>query len=327
VRFRRSSLDITPSSGVVEGSDDRSIAYNAGMASARALSVGMLALFVGACGQSSGDDETEPHAGGSSSVGGSSNTGGSNTGGSNTGGSSSGGGSGTGGTSSTGGGTGGTSSRGGSSSTGGSGGAGGTAGQSSGGAGAGGRPADEGPGTITDTWSDFCVATFTEDYAVTDAFMKPLFTALTGERYLITYYPEPFSRAKLAYLTSTGPYEFDVEPNSDHTAFPFTTDCPNDLDAEKYFAVFTDVSVFAEPELTTRLCDLSAGTALPHDDASSAGYALEGVGTTSSIYEIYLNAFSAECGGAESGYISVPAIQLFGSAYVVVPFRLIPAPN
>jgi len=291
------------------------------MALGRAFSaemVGMvLALFVGACGQSSRDDDADPHEGGSSGVGGTATTGGSSTGGATRGGNSNTGGSNTGGTSSTGGST----------SGGGAGGNGAAAGQSSGGTGAGGRPADEGPGTITDPWRDFCVATFTEDYPVKNAFMMPLFTARAGEEYLVTYYPEPFTSARLASLTSTGPYEFDVAPNSDHTAFPFTTDCPDDLAAEKYFAVFTDVSVYAEPELATKLCDLPAGTALPRDDATALGYGLEEAGATTSIYEIYLNAFSAQCGGAASGYISVPTIQLFGSAYVVVPFRLIPAPN
>jgi len=159
-----------------------------------------------------------------------------------------------------------------------------------------------------------------------DPFGAFLFMARAGEEYLLIYYPEPYGRATLAYLTSTGPYGFDVAPNADNTAFPFTTDCPTELAAASYFAVFADVTVYAEAELVTPICELTAGTALPRDSASGAGFGLESSGADVSIYEIFLNAFSPQCGGAASGYISVPRIQLFGSAHVVVPFRVITAP-
>jgi hypothetical protein len=202
---------------------------------------------------------------------------------------------------------------------------GGTAGASAGGAGAGGN-SSEGPGTITDLWRGFCVATFAEDYQVVDPFGASLFTARAGEEYLLISYPAPYASATLAYLTSTGPYEFKVAPNADNTAYPFTTDCPTDLEAASYFAVFADVTVYAEAGLVTPICELAAGTALARDSASSAGFGLESFGDGVSVYEIFLNAFSAQCGGAASGYISVPGIQLFGSGHVVVPFRVITAP-
>jgi hypothetical protein len=191
----------------------------------------------------------------------------------------------------------------------------------------GGGSSSEGPGTITDLWRDLCVATFTMDYPVTDDFGAPLFTARAAEEYLLIRYPGPHASASLAYLTSTGPYEFDVAPNADNTAFPFTTDCPTDLEAASYFAVFADVSVYAEPELVTKICDLEAGEALPRDMTTGAGYGLENSGSDSSIYEVFLNAFSAQCGGAVNGYISVPRIHLFGTARVLVPFQVITAPQ
>lgn len=221
---------------------------------------------------------------------------------------------------------GGTSSMGGTSSTAGRSSAAGAAGTSVGGSG-GSSSASEGPGTITEPWRAYCVATFTEDYPVKDGFGAPLFVALKGEEYLLMSYPEPFSRARIAYLTSTGPYSADVEPNAAHTGFPFTTDCAMDLQAGSYFGVFADVSVYAEPELATKLCDLKAGTALPRVlDAKGAGYALESNSAASAIYEIFLNAFSPQCGGASSGYVTVPVIQLFGSAHIVVPFGVITGP-
>ena len=155
----------------------------------------------------------------------------------------------------------------------------------------------------------------------------PLFTVHAGEEYLLTSYPEPFSSAKIAYLTSTGPYEVDVQPNADHTGFPFSTDCPIDLQARSYFGVFADVSVFAEPGLVTSLCALKQGTVLPRVlDARGAGYVLESESATGDIYEVYLNAFSPQCGGATSGYISVPVMELFGTPHIVVPFRVLTGP-
>jgi hypothetical protein len=171
------------------------------------------------------------------------------------------------------------------------------------------------------------VATFTEDYQAKNAFGAPLFTALVGEQYLLISYPQPFFHAQIAYLTSTGPYEVDVEANAAHTGFPFTTDCPMDLQASSYFGVFADVSVYAEPGLVTKLCDLKAGTALPRVlDAMGAGYVLESNSAGSAIYEIFLNAFGPQCGGASNGYVSVPVIQLFGTPHIVVPFQVITGP-
>lgn len=201
-------------------------------------------------------------------------------------------------------------------------------GSSGGGAGTAGAGASssEGPGTITDLWRDFCVATFTVDYAVTDAFGAPLFTARAGEEYLLVSYTGPNVSADLAYLTSMGPYEFGVAPKADTMALPITTDCPTDLEAASYFAVFSDVSVYAEPELVTKICGLEAGAALPRDTATGAGFGLESSGPDFAVYEIFLNAFSAQCGGASNGYISASRIQLFGTTTTIVPFKVINAP-
>jgi hypothetical protein len=141
----------------------------------------------------------------------------------------------------------------------------GSAGKSTAGA-AGGNSVSEGPGTITATWEGYCVATFTEDYLAKDPFGAPLFTALKGEQYLVIYYPEPPFSAKIAYLTSTGPYSVDVAPNAAQTGFPFTTQCPVDEGVSgSYFAVFADVSVYAEPALTNKRLEGRHGAAACHE--------------------------------------------------------------
>lgn len=289
------------------------------MAVRRAWCAGLVTLLSVACGGSSSDDESNSDAD-------SGGSGGAQAGASSSGGtSSSGGKSGTGGSS-----TGGDPSTGGSSTSGnagasGSGSNGGSSAAGSGGSNAGGS-ASIGPGTVTEEWTDFCVATLTEDYEVTDDFGDPLFTAQAGEEYLLIDYPEPYTSAHAAYLTPTGPLEFDIDPSDDFTSFPFTSNCSVNPPLS-YFAVFADVSVYAAPDLAEKLCDLESGTALPRLTETSAGYALEAVQEGGAVYEVFLNAFSAQCGGAESGYVVVPSIHWFDSDRVLVPFDVIVAEN
>jgi hypothetical protein len=156
---------------------------------------------------------------------------------------------------------------------------------------------------------------------VKDVFQKPLFTAHTGEKYLVIDYDEV--TARLAYLTPAGPISFDV-PASAESTFPFTASCaPNP--PHSYFAVFADVTVFAEPELVTKICDLKAGAAVMRDVGTGSGSGLQTPGDATSVYEIFLNAFSAQCGGAENGYVQVHEITVFGSPRTFAPFAVIAA--
>jgi hypothetical protein len=89
--------------------------------------------------------------------------------------------------------------------------------------------------------------------------------------------------------------------------------------------VFADVSVFAEPELTTKLCDLKNGDSVPRDTDKNAGYGLESVNDPTAVYEIFLNAFSTQCGGTDTGYIATHAITALGSKQILVPFEMVEA--
>lgn len=247
------------------------------------LSVLLLASFcvVGCGGEANGEDEENATGGTSSSTGGGPGTGG------------------------TGGGSGGQS-------TGGA--------QTSGGSSGAGGSATGQDGQVTDAFSAYCIATFTEDYTSIDPFGDPVFTARAGERYLMASYGNSVgSRAELLFLTPTGPAEFDVQGDQTTGTLPFDTNCAPDAWTQ-YYAVFADVTVFAEASLTTELCRLTAGTVLPLASGNS-GFALESFGsdTQSSVYSIILNAFSAQCGGAEVGYIATPEVEVFGSTTVLVP--------
>jgi hypothetical protein len=156
---------------------------------------------------------------------------------------------------------------------------------------------------------------------VKDVFQKALLTAHAGEKYLVIRYNDVV--ATLAYLTPAGPISFDVDAGAELT-FPFTASCaPNP--PHSYFAVFADVSVFAEPQLVTKICDLKNGATVTLDGAKQAGYANAPGAGTSFLYEIFLNAFSAQCGGAENGHIRVRSINALGTAQTLVPFEVIAA--
>lgn len=181
-----------------------------------------------------------------------------------------------------------------------------------------------GPGTVTDAWSGYCLATFTSDYEVLDSFDEPLFTARAGEQYLMTSYPSTFAgpnSARLLYLTEHGPFEFEVDPGSDPA--PFTASCPKGT-AERSYAVFTDVSLYSDTTLATKLCDLTAGTALPLEGGS--GYSLSSSTNGEAIYSIVLSPFSAQCGAAERGSVVVPLVQVLDQNTYLIPIRQILGP-
>ncbi len=197
----------------------------------------------------------------------------------------------------------------------------------------GGEDGDEaaggGSGQVAPPWDTYCVATFTEDAAVQDEFDEPLFTARAGERYLMADYGEFFGEdtADLLFLTSSGPESFRLTAPAGSQDFPFTTDCTFD-GGVPYYAVFADVSVHATAALDNVLCEPSAGTALPLDTSSGAGYFAESFNFSGpSTYSVSLNAFSAQCGGQEDGFISVPEIKIHGTTTWLVPITTIIGPD
>lgn len=181
-----------------------------------------------------------------------------------------------------------------------------------------------GNGTVNETWTGFCTGSFTEDTSIMD-FDRPIFTAHAGDEFLMSDFDDAFGgRAELLYLTSAGPDSFQVEPRSDAT-WPFTSNCTIGRGVP-YYAVFNDVSVFAEKGLTTKICDLSAGSVLPAG-ASGRGYSLAGSIESATIYQVILGPFSAQCGGQASGYIRVPQTRSFGSTTWLVPIAGIIGPE
>ncbi len=185
-------------------------------------------------------------------------------------------------------------------------------------------------GEVTPAWDGYCVATFTEDHDVLDAFDDPEFTAHEGERYLMADYSEFFGEdtAELLFLTPAGPSSFTLTAPAGSQDFPFTTPCTFGGGVQ-YYAVFADVTVFETEALESVLCELSAGTVLPRDTSSQAGYAALSFNFTGpTTYSVELNAFSEQCGGQSTGFISVPETQVHANVTTwLVPIVTILGPE
>jgi len=183
----------------------------------------------------------------------------------------------------------------------------------------GGSSGSESQTTIED-WRDYCIATFTEEYPVFDVFGDVAFTAHVGDEFLLGSFDA--DRTEIIYLAKTGPDVFEI----DEETLPFTSNCTAGA-TSRHYAVFSDVTVYAEEELSTPLCELAAGRVLPLEP-NGAGYGITGSNAGSGIvYEVILNAFSAECGAADRGYVDVPRTTLWGSSTALVPFQVIVGPS
>lgn len=179
------------------------------------------------------------------------------------------------------------------------------------------------PGETTlEDWRDFCVATFTQDYTVLDHLGDVDFTAKAGDEYLVASLGS--DAARLIHIAATGPYEFDVEA-ADHELLPLTSTCQAGS-TTNHLAVFSDIIVFADRERTTPICTLAAGTTRPYDATSTFGYILNST-NGQAYFEIWLNAFSADCEGAESGYVEVPSTWLFEATTWLSPIHTISGPS
>lgn len=179
-------------------------------------------------------------------------------------------------------------------------------------------------GQVVDPWSAYCVATFTTDYAVDDGFGETQFTARAGARYLLTDLSE--TDAEIAYLTPLGPSTMSVGAAPESGALPFTSNCMPSATV-RYYAVFTDVDIYADEALTTLLCEFPAGTVLPSDGMGPAGFAASSFEFSGpATYELMLNSLAPQCGNAATGYVSVPETRVFDANTWLVPVQTIIGP-
>lgn len=183
-------------------------------------------------------------------------------------------------------------------------------------------PSAENSGQVTAPWTSYCVATFTRDFPLVDAFGDLQFTAKTGEKYLLAEFSAAQGSFEILYLVGGAPNPIVIEGEA---SLPFTTNC--DAGTTEYYAVFQNTAVFKDEALTEKACDLAAGTVLPVDPAQGRGYSSTDLsfGATAK-YSLFLNAFSPSCGNLPTGYISVPQVQALGTTTYLVPVTSIIGP-
>ena len=168
-----------------------------------------------------------------------------------------------------------------------------------------------------------CIATFTESYDVIDFWGDVEHTIQAGESLIIKEFDSVFGETNVYYLDAAGPFEMTIEPN-DVGEFPYETDC-TESNSSSYTGVFADTTIYADEELSTVLCTVPKGKALP---SSSYGYFLVGDAENGgSVYGMTSNAIIEECGG-ESGYVVTPEVEVWPD-YVswLIPIQLYLAKN
>ena len=91
---------------------------------------------------------------------------------------------------------------------------------------------------------------------------------------------------------------------------------------------FTNVTLYGAQDLTTKICDIPAGTSLKRDMTAPAGYSAVGVVLSGpQTYDIMLNVFSPMCGNATDGYLGVPQTQVLGVTTWLVPIDTLLKPQ
>ena len=183
-------------------------------------------------------------------------------------------------------------------------------------------------GTLTETWTGFCEATFTEDFVVSDSFDDTLFTAKKDEVYLMGGWSQFGGelKADLLYLTAGAPVEFTVSA-ADVESAPFTSNCTPG-ETTSYLGVFGDVTFYVDEAMTEQACQLEDGTHAPGNVNSRLVSGLDFSNPNAdAVYSVGMGELSEQCGGHETTFVLARPQQLFGSSNVSAPLARVITPK
>jgi len=170
-------------------------------------------------------------------------------------------------------------------------------------------------GQIVAPWDEYCVATFTKDFEAVDSFGDPELSIQAGDRYLLGD-PRLLSDAAIIYIADEGPVEFNIDVGG---ALPFTSSC-KDRATQKYVAVFVNTPVCSDAGLTTPVCTLPAGLAVP---GGGINYVLSDEGSSPS-YEVELKALAAHCSDVAKGFVKAATVTVGGTnSHTGVPIAVV----
>ncbi len=155
-----------------------------------------------------------------------------------------------------------------------------------------------------------CIATFTENYGVTDSWGAPLFTAKIGDTYIVSrYYTFANApKAELLYLIAEGPYGFEISLNEGES-LPFNANCAIDSNSLNV-GVFATTNIYTDVNGTNEVCTLNKGT-VSEDPGFRVLFSEIDLINDYSMYLLLSNPFETECGVNDSLYIKVSSTQIF----------------
>jgi hypothetical protein len=170
-------------------------------------------------------------------------------------------------------------------------------------------------GQVVAPWDQFCVATFTEDFDIIDSFGDLSLSVQAGDRYLLGESSGFSAAATIVYISDQGPVELEMEVE-DETMLPFTSSCTGAV--QTLIGVFVDTTVFSDEALTTPVCTLQAGTAVP---SSGLSYFLTG-----NSYQVSLNELLEHCNGVEEGFVASVDVTVGSTIYGGIPMVTVLGP-
>ena len=165
---------------------------------------------------------------------------------------------------------------------------------------------------------NFCHITLTEDYAIEEPHTGAVLQALAGSRYLINSLDfsssVSFSDFFTAfYLDEQGIVSFKGKIR-DAKSMQFMSNC-KEFETQWVFAVFTDVTLFVDRQLSQPACQLSAGTAI---DVS--GYHFGRLGNS---WSLDIEELASICNGHKDLYFKPNKTQFDNKTIRAVPLGII----
>jgi len=186
-------------------------------------------------------------------------------------------------------------------------------------------------GEVTGDWAQQCVATFTADTKINDVFDEYVFTAKSGQTFLLGEFRTNFEGLEsvdLLYMTGAGPLDYPLELAAG-ASFPFTSNCTKDT-SHAVLGVFKTTQVYSDEALKTKLCELPANLAV-EASAQGFGYMMAGdnfMDPAAPYRIVFGNVFATECGAATEGFIRSSQVSITPNNFSsVIPIAWFSTPN
>ena len=166
-----------------------------------------------------------------------------------------------------------------------------------------------------------CVVTFTETYDVLDWFDEKLFTANSGDEFVLRQGPDSFGpEVDLYKVVDGGIIDFEVGQN-EAGEYPFSTDC--DIEStQTNMVTLIETDLYSDSLATEKVCTIPAGVTVAE---FGGGFGYEEGGGNYAIYEIYITPDYEGC-TEESVYVRAPEFTYDQSTNYLIPINFVQVP-